>query len=45
MGILERQALHASELSLPHPDNGREISFDCELPDDFAGAISFLRKL
>ena len=45
LGILQRQALHAAELTLPHPDDGREISLNCELPDDFAGAISILRKL
>jgi 23S rRNA pseudouridine1911/1915/1917 synthase len=45
MGILERQALHASELTLPHPDDGEERSFSCELPDDIARAITFLRNL
>ncbi|UCE64985.1 MAG: RluA family pseudouridine synthase [Candidatus Zixiibacteriota bacterium] len=45
LGILQRQALHASELTLPHPDDGREISFTCDLPDDIAGAISFLRNI
>ena len=45
LGILKRQALHAVELSLPHPDDGREINFNCELPDDIKKAISFLRDL
>jgi hypothetical protein len=45
MGILKRQALHASELSLPHPDGGNEKTFKSDLPEDIERAIFFLRNL
>jgi 23S rRNA pseudouridine1911/1915/1917 synthase len=45
LGILQRQALHASQLSMPHPDDVREVEFASDLPDDIASAISFLRNL
>ena len=45
MSILERQALHASELRLPHPDDGREMMFKSEMPFDMREAITFLRDL
>ncbi|UCC81375.1 MAG: RluA family pseudouridine synthase [Candidatus Zixiibacteriota bacterium] len=44
MGIMERQALHAAELTLPHPDSREQTRFQSELPDDMVRAISFLRK-
>lgn len=43
LGILERQALHAFRLELPHPDDGRPMSFESELPDDFRMAVEYLR--
>ena len=45
MGYLQRQALHATELSLPHPDDGEERSFKSDLPEDILKAIAYLRKL
>lgn len=45
MGILRRQALHASELTLPHPDDGKEKTFKSDLPVDIKAAVSFLRNL
>lgn len=37
-----RQALHAQELGLIHPESGEQVSFSCELPEDMA---SLLRTL
>jgi 23S rRNA pseudouridine1911/1915/1917 synthase len=36
---LPRHALHAAHLSFPHPDGGRDVSFDAPLPGDL---IAFL---
>ncbi len=44
MGILERQALHAWRLELPHPDDGRSMSFESPLPEDFRAALDYLRN-
>jgi len=41
--ILPRQALHASELELPHPVTGRALSFVLPWPEDFTQAIEILR--
>jgi 23S rRNA pseudouridine1911/1915/1917 synthase len=35
---LQRQALHATSLSLTHPTTGRLLHFDCPPPADFAAA-------
>lgn len=32
--LISRQALHASELSFPHPESGETMSFSAPLPDD-----------
>ena len=40
---LRRQALHAFELALRHPVDGRALAFRCEPPDDFAAAWAALR--
>jgi len=44
LGILQRQALHAVELELPHPDDGRMINFRSELPEDMKSALKYLRR-
>lgn len=44
MGILDRQALHAFRLALPHPDDGRILTFESELPDDFKAALEYMRS-
>jgi 23S rRNA pseudouridine1911/1915/1917 synthase len=44
LGILNRQALHAFRLELPHPDNGRLMSFESNLPEDFVKAQEYLRS-
>jgi 23S rRNA pseudouridine1911/1915/1917 synthase len=43
LGILERQALHAFRLELPHPDDERLMIFESDLPDDFSQALEYLR--
>lgn len=45
LSILERQALHACELTLPHPDDEREMRFQSEIPDDITAALKYLRGL
>lgn len=44
LGILSRQALHATELQLPHPDDGRIMNFTSPLPEDMKTAVEFLRS-
>lgn len=39
----QRQALHATLLSFPHPRTGKQVSFDSPLPDDFAALMTELR--
>ena len=36
-------ALHASELSLPHPVSGETLRFESPLPADIAGLLSTFR--
>jgi len=40
---LPRQALHAMELTFPHPVHGNVLHFTSPLPDDFAQALDRLR--
>jgi len=39
---LWRQALHASELALPHPVSGELLRFEAPLPDDMRGLLDSL---
>jgi 23S rRNA pseudouridine1911/1915/1917 synthase len=39
----ERQALHARELHLIHPETKKEMSFSCPLPEDMQALISVLQ--
>ena len=43
LSCLPRQALHASELELPHPIDGRLLAFVSPWPDDFSRAAELLR--
>jgi 23S rRNA pseudouridine1911/1915/1917 synthase len=45
MSILDRQALHAKELIITHPDDDRIIEFQSELPEDFSKAILFAKTI
>jgi 23S rRNA pseudouridine1911/1915/1917 synthase len=44
LGMLPRQALHASELEFAHPVSGLELHFEAPLPRDLAGALAWLRE-
>ena len=39
-----RQALHAHRLSFRHPADGRPVSFEAPLPDDFSRLLRLLRS-
>ena len=39
-----RQALHAQELGLIHPDSGEQVSFSCDLPEDLSNLLSTLTR-
>lgn len=41
LGLIDRQALHAWRLELPHPDDGRLMRFESELPADFMSALVY----
>lgn len=41
---IDRQALHASELTLRHPRTEKEISFTAPLPEDMRNVLAFLRQ-
>ncbi len=41
---LDRQALHAKTLGFVHPTSGEKVSFDSDLPEDFAHVLNKLRK-
>jgi 23S rRNA pseudouridine1911/1915/1917 synthase len=38
--LLPRQALHAKSLGFTHPESGKYVHFDSELPDDMQSVIS-----
>ena len=40
---LDRQALHAWRLTLPHPRDGRPLTLEAPVPDDIARALATLR--
>lgn len=42
--ILPRQALHARSLAFSHPQTGKRVLFDSQLPEDMAQAIEKWRK-
>ncbi|HEU4454936.1 MAG TPA: RluA family pseudouridine synthase [Longimicrobium sp.] len=42
-GLINRQALHASRLSFPHPRSTERLTFEAPLPEDMAGAAERLR--
>ncbi|MEE9552779.1 MAG: RNA pseudouridine synthase, partial [candidate division Zixibacteria bacterium] len=44
LGMLDRQALHAVELELPHPDDGRTLKFESELPEDIMSVLTYLKQ-
>ena len=44
LSILSRQALHAFRLEFPHPDDGRMVDFESELPEDIFEVLEYLRS-
>jgi 23S rRNA pseudouridine1911/1915/1917 synthase len=44
-GGLTRQFLHAWRLSLPHPDDGRELSFEAPLPEELTSFLASLQRI
>jgi RluA family pseudouridine synthase len=42
--LMARVALHAEELTLPHPVTGETITLKAEWPKDFAVAVKYLRR-
>lgn len=43
LDTFSRQALHAWQLSLVHPQSGMQMTWEASLPDDFAGLLECLR--
>ncbi len=41
---MERHALHAQALCLPHPTSGEEVSFSAQRPTDMEAALAWLRS-
>lgn len=44
LSVIDRQALHAAELSFYHPIAGRKMNFKTDLPDDFESVLSVIRE-
>lgn len=42
--VLPRQALHAKTLGFVHPQTGKEITFDTQLPDDMKSVLEKWRR-
>ncbi len=42
--LIDRQALHASELIFNHPKNKKEVRFTAPLPEDIQRVLSYLRE-
>lgn len=43
--LIDRQALHAHQLSFDHPSTGKRMTFTAELPEDMQRTIEALREL
>ncbi|MBQ7322516.1 MAG: RluA family pseudouridine synthase [Clostridia bacterium] len=42
--LIHGQCLHAAELSLIHPQSGKEMHFSCPLPEDMEKILAILRR-
>jgi len=42
--LIERQALHARRLTIRHPTDGRELTFEAPLPEDMARTLAALAE-
>jgi 23S rRNA pseudouridine1911/1915/1917 synthase len=45
LAIIDRQALHAEELSFIYPATGESMTFKAPLPEDFRAVLDFLKTL
>jgi 23S rRNA pseudouridine1911/1915/1917 synthase len=45
LSLIDRQALHAEELSFVHPATGEQMTFKAPLPDDFRAVLDFLKTV
>jgi 23S rRNA pseudouridine1911/1915/1917 synthase len=45
LAMIDRQALHAEELSFVHPATGERMTFKAPLPGDFGAVLDFLKSL
>ncbi len=45
LATIDRQALHAEELSFVHPATGERVTFKAALPDDFRAVLDFLKMV
>ncbi len=45
LSMIDRQALHAEELSFVHPVTGVSMTFKAPLPDDFKTVLDFLKTV
>jgi 23S rRNA pseudouridine1911/1915/1917 synthase len=45
LSMIDRQALHAEELSFIHPATGEPVAFKAPLPDDFMTVLDFLKTV
>ena len=43
LSAMERQALHASRLSFPHPSTGERMTFEADMPEDMKSVLASLR--
>jgi 23S rRNA pseudouridine1911/1915/1917 synthase len=43
LASMERQALHATRITFPHPRDGRVVVVEAELPQDMRELIALLR--
>ena len=42
LSLMERQALHASRLTFPHPNTGKSMTFEAEMPEDMREVLRAL---
>lgn len=42
--LIERPSLHLAKMTIQHPDNGQDVSFDAEPPKDFRAVLNQLDR-
>ncbi|MBQ3378444.1 MAG: RluA family pseudouridine synthase [Clostridia bacterium] len=43
-GIIARHALHSYKIEFTHPVSGRQLKFECDMPDDMKRAIKYFDR-